>query len=205
MARDENPPFQRGHTFYDGETIDANNLGGENLEGKEWVFEDVNPTTGIARTGRPVTCRCVRNDSGIALYAKQLVLWNTTTAGEFSKSVDGTARVAYDNCVPVDEYLPSAGVPDNDLFWVVVDGPAVVQGEEAAVATNIVTLGGWVRAATNAATSQEGTTLGGRIGNCGATTATTAFPFLHRIGRALTAAAASTGTGADMLIDVGKW
>ena len=54
MSRDENPPWSRGETFYNGETIDTNDLGGTNLEGKEWVFEDFNPTNDTTRSNKYV-------------------------------------------------------------------------------------------------------------------------------------------------------
>jgi hypothetical protein len=47
MARDEAPPFERGGTYYRGGAIDASNLGGVNLEGKEWRFEDNAYGTGM--------------------------------------------------------------------------------------------------------------------------------------------------------------
>jgi len=126
MARDENPPFERGGTWYGDATPDANDLGGVNLLGKEWVFEDVNPTTGVARTGREVRCKVVRNTSGAALLPKKMVVFSTT-AGEYGKNVDGYATTTSQEAFPVDEYLPTAGVADDDLFYIVMDGPAVVR------------------------------------------------------------------------------
>jgi hypothetical protein len=205
MARDENPPFERGHTYYDGETIDTNDLGGEHLEGKEWVFEDVIPTTGVARTGRPVRCRVVRNVSGINLLPKTMVIMDTTNAGQYGKQVDGYATTTSQEAFPVDEYLPAAGVPTNDLFYIVMDGPATVLTSSTTIAGNILAVGNWVAAVTFNQTTGNSTC--GRIGAAVSTGATGPLfdAAVNRVGRAMSAVATSGLTNQDVLVDAGKW
>lgn len=202
MARDENPPFQRGETFYNGETIDANDLGGTQLEGAEWVFEDIDPDTGIQRTERPVRCRIVRNTAATALLGGRLVQYEAG-AGEYGARVDGYATTTAVACAPLDEYLPSGGVPVNDLAWVVIEGPAEVTVTLAAGATSNFSVGDWMVAAT-AATS--GATTAGRAEQQVLTGATQplADQIQNRIGRALTART-TANTGSTVLVDVGKW
>lgn len=202
MARNENPPFERGATFYNGETIDANDLGGLGIEGMEWVFEDRDPGSATQRTNRPVRCRVLRNTSAGALLPKRLGRFEAG-AGEFGSRVDGYATTLAAEAVPIDEYLPAAGVPVNDLFWGVIEGPAVILTTLAGDATNVFSVGNWGVAAT-AATS--GATTSGRIEVQVLTGATAALAnqVMNRIGRALTAAT-TANTDTDVLFDVGHW
>ena len=88
MARDETP-LARGETYYNGETIDSNNLGGVNLEGKEFVFE-VNAPDDYAATdpsGRQVRVKVVRNRSGVNLKPARIAHFNP--ADPYECSVDG--------------------------------------------------------------------------------------------------------------------
>jgi hypothetical protein len=124
MGRLDSPPFERGATFYNGGTIDTNDLGGANLEGREYVFE---PTSGDPAdpTGRAVRVRVVRNKSGIALKPKRVVKYEA--ADPFETKVSGYVSALADSPAGVvDEFLPAAGVPNNDLFYIVVDGPSLV-------------------------------------------------------------------------------
>jgi hypothetical protein len=202
MARDENPPFERGDTWYGGDTPDATDLGGVNILGMEWIFNDQNPTTGVARTERYVRCRAVRNTSGIALLPKRLVVFSTT-AGEYGFNVDGYCSTAAQEAYPTDEYLPTAGVVDDDIFWIVMEGPAVVETRTADMDHNIG-VGGWGVAAT--ADSSQAATTAGRI-NAAQTTGATGplwIQIVNRIGRAMTART-TQNTNEDILIDVGHW
>lgn len=208
MAKRENPPFPRGSTFYNGGTIDSANLGGENLEGTIWEFEDIDlsaTSSGVrsARTNRPVKCMIVRNQSAGALLPKRLVTLKTTDGGTYTGEVDGYATTtAQGPAFPVDEWLPAAGVPQYDLFYVVIEGPATVLTDLAGAANNVHSVGGWVVALT-AATS--GATTAGRVAPQDLTGATALLgnQIQHRIGRALTAKT-TANTNADMLIDVTK-
>ena len=201
MARNENPPWLRGESYYNGGTIDTNDLGGENLEGKEWVFEDTNPTTGAVRTGEYVRCRVVRNSAAAALLPKRLVSFELSGA-KYGCRVDGYARTTACEGYPLDEYLPTAGLPVGDLGYIVVDGPAVLLTSIADMSADIAA-GDWVVALTGAT---SGATTAGRVHPQVLTGATAllANQVQNRIGRALSAKL-TTGTAADLLVMVGKW
>lgn len=193
-------PFDRGQTAQSGaETIDANVLA--NLEGQEYTVEDVDPATGIVRSGIPVTLRVVRNTSGGALLPKRLGRFSTAQA--YGTAVDGyvnaTAGVGY----PIDEYLPATGVANNDLFYVVIKGPAIFLTDLAGGASNVFNVGDRVVGLT-AATS--GATTAGRVAPQDLTGATAplANQIQNRLGFAMSAK--TTGnTNADLLVNVGKW
>jgi hypothetical protein len=144
MARNENAPFERGTTFYGGATIDTNDLGGANLEGMEFEFEDlVNAVVGstkTARSGHKVRCRVVRNNGSTAILPKTITCFSTpSSAATYGTKASG-ATTAGAVGFPVDELLPAGGVPVGDLFYVVVEGPALVAapsgGHGAAIAAN---------------------------------------------------------------------
>lgn len=190
------PPFQRGTFSGTDEFL--------HLEGREFIFEDVNPGPGtsLQRTGRQVRCRLVRNKAGFALLPKRLVAFQAA-AGKYGARVDGYADVTAEHAYPVDEYVRAAGVPDGALFYIVVEGPALVLTDLAGGANNLLPLGTNVVALT-AATS--GATTAGRIAPQDLTGATAllANQIMHKVGRALTART-TANTNADILVDVGRW
>jgi hypothetical protein len=148
------PPFSLGQTLGVSSTAD-----GTGWVGTVKVFPDVNPTTGVIRSNRVKKCVAVRNASGGALLPKRVVRFARDTAGTavFS-SVDGYAAIGGNEFVGVaDEFLPSAGVASNDVFWVTVDGPTEVS---AALSGTAVAVGDRLAAIT-AATS--GATTAGRV------------------------------------------
>lgn len=130
MARNENPPFQRGTTVFGelGTTPDLTTV--TQWLGKTWLFEDVDlnaaySTSGSVkpnRTNRYVLCMVVQNRSGGALAPKRMVKLDITTPEMFG-STSGYCTAPGDFGYPVDEYLPGT-VADKDIFWVVVAGPA---------------------------------------------------------------------------------
>jgi hypothetical protein len=209
MARPESPPFNRGETFYNGTTIVAATQDPLQLIGHEWVFEDIiwNLAGQVGakqlRTQRPVTCRVVKNVSGINLLPARAV--NMTTIGTdgrtFENSVDGysTTTAAFVGGV-VDEWLPAAGVVANDFFYIVTKGPTGILMDLAAGATDVFTVG-MVVVALTAATSQA--TTAGRIAPQDLTGATAPLgnQVQNAIGRALSAATTSN-TNTQLLVDV---
>jgi hypothetical protein len=203
MARDEAPPFQRGETFYNGSPINAADLGGTQHEGKEWVFEDLDLSVRgakPARTNRQVTCRCVRNVSGGPLLPKRQGVYQKVGVN-YGARVDGYVSVTAERSAGVvDEWLPAAGVPNNDLFWLVVKGPSRVLTDPAGAATNVFNVGDLIVALT-AATSQA--TTAGRVAPQDLTGATALLgnQIQNRIGRCLTAMT-TANTAADMLVEV---
>lgn len=138
MARNENPPFQRGQTWQMGNTPAVTDA--MNLVGKTWLFEDLDynasmATSGSAkpaRTNRYVKCMIVRNTSGGALLPKLIAKMKTDGSGkEFCAEIMGYATTVGELGFPIDEFLPAAGVPANALCWVVVGGPATVTSAAA--------------------------------------------------------------------------
>jgi hypothetical protein len=120
----------RGKTFYNGNTIDSNNLGGVELEGMRHTFKDTDPANLAVKgnrggAGREVTAILVRNVSTIALVPGKAV---TYAAGYRQRRVDGYARLtACEVAGVVDDHLPAAGVAVNDLFWLIIDGPVLTK------------------------------------------------------------------------------
>lgn len=211
MSRDNSQLFGRGETAYGPDaTIDSNSLKYANWPGQEKAFEDLDySAAGVKthRTAQLVYCRAVRNTSGVALLPKEYVQLNAA-------GTEATGRVVNDaqHGYPVDEFLPSAGVRANDVFYVVVEGPAMMRtaytgaefgGSDIAVGDMLHSV------TTTAGSTQTGTTTeGGRVAKWNTVAATTVAQFnalldfaRNWVGTALTAK--TTGnTNADILVDV---
>lgn len=145
MSRDQQPPFARGETAYNGGTIDTNDpfgLVGVNIEGKEYVFEPDSPDVPAGQSdpnGRAVRCKVVRNRSGANLKPGRLVHFDESGTYNLETGVDGYCKALADRPAGiVDEFLPAAGVPANDLFYIVIDGPTKVANQSAAPITTTV-------------------------------------------------------------------
>lgn len=158
------PPFDLGQTLGVSSTDD-----GKHWVGVVKVFPDVNPTTGAIRSGRVKKCVAVRNTSTVSLLPKRVVRFAVGTAGTavFS-AVDGYAAIGNNEFVGVvDEFLPSAGVAVNDVFWVTVDGPTEVS---VALSGSDVAVGNRLAAITAAASTS---TTAGRVTPSSVAAATT--------------------------------
>lgn len=215
MSRDNETPFGRGETLYNGGTIDLNNLDGVQYEGMVKVFEDVLYSALGLKTNRPsghqgkkVACRIVRNLSGVTLYAKRLVQIDPANPGR----VTGYQNGAFKEAFPVDEFIPAAGVPNGDLFYIVIGGPAIVAtpmtGAEFISAS--IAAGALIGAGTsNAGSTQAGTTgVPGRgVGQAAGLASSTNLGTdlldvaINYVGKAISAMT-SGQTNADMLVDV---
>lgn len=208
MSRDDAPPFARGETYFNDPTAAANanndplGLGGVNLEGKEFVFEPDNnsSTNGVYGvlapdpSGRGVRVRVVRNVSGVNLKPCRLAHYKLSDPIE--TKVDGYTFALGDRLAGViDEYLPAAGVPSNDLFYIVIDGPTLVKQAHSSPATlaigdSLVPIAGGASTATD--------DLGGRVGkqDLTGTAATLANNIINQVGYA--------GVASTVLDDVFK-
>lgn len=124
MGRDNGAPFQRGNTGYGpGATIDSGNLKFAELLGQVKEFEDEKwGDYGAKGTNSmfQVTCMVVRNTSGGALLPSQTVVIDSNF------NATGVSAVSEGPFAVVDEFLPAAGVVANDVFYVVIHGPAQV-------------------------------------------------------------------------------
>jgi hypothetical protein len=197
-------PFPRGKTFYNGGTIDTANLQGAHYEGTEYTVDDVDPTDGTRRSYSPVTLRIVRwSQSVYNALPKHRVTFKT---GTYYGECDGRCDIGFEGpAATVDEYLAAAGVPNGDLFYVVVEGPGLCVTALEADANNSIAENDILFCLT-AVTS--GATTAGRVRplNAGGTfsaaetTDGTSLKAMHNaVGRALSAK--TTGqTNGDILV-----
>ncbi len=198
-------PFPLGHTAAGvGATISSTDLPGLNLEGVEIEVVDKGVTI-TGRSHRRRKLRIVRNAATFNLLGKRLVSLQT---GNNGTRIDGYCRLTAQQCIyPLDEYLTTytpAGVPQYDLCYIVIRGPAVVVTDLAAGVNNSIALD-TVLVGLTAVTS--GATTAGRPGVQDLTGATSVLgiQIQNVVGRALTAL--TTGqSNVDLLIDVvEKW
>jgi len=115
------PGFGRGQTL--GVTKPTE---GTAITGTQKAFTDSDPTGKTAGTffsNRPVTCIAVRNTSGSPLLPGTVAKLKSTALLD---EVDGAAPKGGGMIGIVDEYLPSTGVKENDVFWLVVSGPTSI-------------------------------------------------------------------------------
>lgn len=206
MADNVAPLPGRGQTLLSGagRTLTATGAASK-LEGLCKNFTDRDSTLGSinnVRSQKTVKMMLVRNVSGIALASKAVVNW---AAGYRNRRVNSYCLVNFAEVAGVvDEFIGTAGVPNNDLFWLAVTGPALVRKSYAANAECVIPEG-TVLVALTAATSQAVTS--GRILPFAATSDATSIGSvaLNRIGRALSASTtAQTGGSAtpNILVDL---
>lgn len=134
------PSFRRGTTLLAGEAIetDANGpIAGGEVVGQVKVFQDVNPYTGQRYSNRLVYCVAAR-------YKGNTVSDASTVAGEaylFDAArplTEFTNKASSSNATNglafgvLDEYL-TGELRQNDIVWLVVEGPTSVKRTAAAV------------------------------------------------------------------------
>lgn len=118
------PGFARGQVLgILWKAYDAENGDGSNVVGTRKVFRDENPKTGALNSNRTVECIAVKNTSGSALLPGSVAKFKDAA---ILSEVDGLATTSTALMGIVDEYLPAAGVPDGEIFWLVVRGPSTV-------------------------------------------------------------------------------
>lgn len=118
------PGFARGQTL--GVTVtmyEAENGDGSTVVGTRKVFRDEDPKTGALKSNRLVECLAVKNTSGSALLPGSVAKFKDAA---ILSEVDGLATTSTALMGIVDEYLPAAGVANNEVFWLVVRGPSTV-------------------------------------------------------------------------------
>lgn len=189
-------PFPLGKTWDNTTITNSDNV----QAGREYWIPDVDATNQPKiRSNRLRKVRVVRNSTGAVVLPKRLV---KIKAGTYGQEVDRYSSVhAAENVFPSDEYLPSAGAPVDSLFYVVVEGPALINTNGAADATNVIAVGDSVVASTGNGTTNA--TMAGRIAvaDFSGATAPLANNIRNTIGRALSAATTAQ-TNQDILIDV---
>ena len=123
-------PFDLGKTYYEGQTISSSNYGGVTLEGSKCQFQNhqvlaAGTTLRLTLIDAPMLVKVVRNVSGINLLPGRMVVYKT---GTNQKRVDGyTSTTGQEVAGIVDPFLPAAGVPDGDLFYIVLEGVVPVR------------------------------------------------------------------------------
>ncbi len=118
------PGFGRGQVLgILWKAYDADSGDGSHVVGTRKVFRDEDPKTGALKSNRTVECLAVKNTSGSALLPGAVAKFKDAA---ILTEVDGLATTSTQLMGVVDEYLPAAGVPDGEVFWLVVRGPSTV-------------------------------------------------------------------------------
>lgn len=212
MSRENDAPFPRGTTYYQGRTIDTSNYEGTELEGIRRTFEDIDLSAAGAktrRTARDVVCQLMRNTCGITLLPGDLVTCSTANPPRVNGNADSAADA---RCVLVDEYLPSTGVPNGDLFWAVIRGPGMAKtppvagGFSATIAAGDVLVAATGSAASTAAaaTTNDNASVAKQVFAAptdAGSTATFVAQLNNRIGVAMSARTTAE-TNSDILVDM---
>lgn len=199
-------PFPLGSTACTGmDTIDP--LALANLEGMEWIVRDTGQESNRDDQGtqRLRRVRLVKNNSGFALLPKRVV-----APSNFGRYVAGYTLNDTDVGYPTDPYLPAAGVADQDHFYIITGGPAIVTSDLAggagnviAVGDQLVAVGGATSGATTAGRVKLADFSGGSTSNQTNIAIALAKTMRNLLGEAGTARTTSN-TGSDVLVDV-RW
>lgn len=158
----------------------------------------------------------VRNQTGLTLAAKRVCILERTAGFGVSRalasdspggSIFGTVSGYCHNTAQhlvgvVDPFIPSGGVADNDIFLLFIGGPCIVKSTLAGGATNVITVGAPVVAATAATSGAdtagyvEAVTLPGQTG------ATNAFQAAIGVIGYAASALTTANTGSDLLVNL---
>lgn len=203
MARLNDLPFARGTTYFGGGT--TNTTDGANLEGKEYMVEDVADASGTGGngTGMYVKLRVVRNKATFSLVGKRLIYEVAGLPGQTAGYAAVNPPVLQVMGVVDDQYaLTSTTVPANDLFYAVVQGPCLVKTALEGDVTNSIAAWDWLL---NTTAVTSGATSAGRAADIALSGATSvlANQILNTWGRALSAKT-TANTDADLLCMVGR-
>lgn len=189
---------KRGYTYHGG-TPDSLGQSVQNEGAQIRFVDDFVDGTSVRkkRSNRFTHAILVRNVSGVALTPGRTVSWK---AGFRGRRVDGyTTTTGAEVAGVVDDQLPAAGVANNDMFWLLVDGPALIKTPLAGGAGNVFAEGN-VLIALTAATSQA--TTAGRAAVLDLTQVThPASSIVNRFARVMSAMTTAQ-TNADMLVDL---
>ena len=140
------PPFDLGETLKG--TDDDSNLINTHWEGAIFEFPDVDRSVGprgsrTRRSGAVIRAVCVRNTSGGALVVAKKALKFDLSVGtrKLLGTVNGQGS-AVNQFGGVGDNELTASVADDDLFWLIVGGPAEVlykDGESIAIGDLLIT------------------------------------------------------------------
>ncbi len=188
------PPFDLGETLKG--TDDDSNLINTHWEGAIYSFPDVDRSVGprggrTRRSGAAIRAVCVRNTSGGALVvAKKALKFDLVPGATTGRKLLGSAS---GQCSAVNQFGGvgdnelTTSVADDDLFWLIVGGPAEVLFKDGAN----ITMGDLLMTSATAGSVEEAAAGSATIGMVAA---------VNIIGRALVAD--SSTSSATLLIQV---
>jgi hypothetical protein len=130
-------PFPIGSTLKG--TDSAGNLINSHILGRVYQIESFGSVVGAAATvRRPKTVIAMRNSSGQVMLGKRVVVNKTAGGSGDLEAFDGYAATTGNANIAgvLDDQLPSTGVADKDICWVVVRGPVKVLTGNASGAAN---------------------------------------------------------------------
>jgi hypothetical protein len=141
----------------------------QKIAGKEGIYIDLDVASPDSpETSRAVHVRLTKNNSGGVLLPGIVCKPDTASAVLFRTSTLGAAAATDKPVGVVNRHIPAAGVPDDEYFWMVIEGP-----------TEVIDSGSGVTV---------GDTL--KTGAAGEVTANTSTPLEFDLGTALETAAA---------------
>ncbi len=117
------PLFGRGGYQTQASDQSDTNMPFAGVLGRFWEFDDLLWNTGAngppdRRSSGSVMCMLAQNNTGSAILPKALCKPDPLTPGSITALTSDYTDLYY----PADEFLPAAGVPNNGIFWVVVEG-----------------------------------------------------------------------------------
>lgn len=75
-------------------------------------------------SGRTIKAICCRNTSGAAMLPSRVITLDPTAGYHLLQRTVGYGTLhAAPHVAVVDDAIPAAGVPNNDIFWAVIEGP----------------------------------------------------------------------------------
>ena len=205
-------PFPIGSTAGFTATTDGNELEGLEFEIPDLNYSNTPPTVWSyhATGGNCVPykrIRVVRNVSGITLLPRYLVQFQTTNYG---RRIIGYTNTTAGEGYPVDEFISATlGVPNNDLFYITVEGCAECLASTLGDDGNVITQGTSILVGVTAAASTFSTSAG-RVAAMATTGATNVLlvQALNKVGVGLTTkTTGNTNKATDgiVLCHVKKW
>jgi hypothetical protein len=162
-------------------------------------------------SGKPIGAVLLRNTSGITLLGKRLGQLDRTPGLAMNHNVDGySTTLANAGIVLIDPWLPAGGIADDEIFWGLFAGTALILLPlVASDHTADIAYGDFLVGATGTTT---GATTSGRVTHVRFTAATAGntlngfdgFRMMaNGIGRALSARTSQeTTAGADLLVNL---
>ena len=193
MSRSNKLPFPRGRAAFHNDSDNVTVTSLAHLEGQiVYLTDTAVATPETRRSNADVVAKIVRNVEGSALAAGTAVRYTTGYYGHRVEVADGAdARV--DGFV--DDHIPTGGVQNNDLFYMIIEGPCTCL---------TLNTGGTVHSGSQfdqgglmALSGTEGKLTGDSA--IGSADGTDAAPVFNVVGRVMTTVAESVGTA---LVDV---